>query len=98
MEAEYPDGQRGWNRYLVTHLKYPDDAANKGIQGTVVVEFIVRTNGKVSDVIAISGPEALREESIRVLMESGRWTPAMNHGVKVDSYKKQPFNYVLEVK
>ena len=98
VESDYPGGYKAWVTYLNQHLHYPDEAVNKEIQGDVVVQFIVDTDGHISDVRAISGPSALRAESIRVIRESGHWTPAIQDGRQVKSYKRQPIKYRLEVK
>ena len=95
-EAEYPGGREEWAKYLNTHLHYPDKAVDKEIQGDVVVEFIVGSNGVISDVKAISGPELLRAEAVRIIKESGDWTPARNGNLLVKSYKRQPIKYRLE--
>ena len=97
VEAEYPGGRSEWVKYLGNHLHYPDKAVDKEIQGDVVVQFIVRGDGVISDVKAISGPEVLKAESVRVIKESGVWTPARNGEVLVTSYKRQPIKYRLEV-
>ena len=96
IEADYPGGQKGWYDYLVKNLKYPDAAVHNEVQGEVMVEFIVKKNGLVSDINAVSGPEPLRAESIRIIKESGKWIPAKNNGMAVDSYRRQPINYKLE--
>jgi len=98
IESEYPGGPSAWLRYLNKNFRYPDDAVNNEIQGTVVVQFIVDKEGNVSDVSAISGPEngGLREEAIRVIKKSGKWTPAVQNGRQVKSYKKQPIVFKLE--
>jgi len=95
-EADYPGGQEGWRTYLFKSLHYPQAAIDKGIKGTVVLQFIVAEDGKVSDVKAISGPKELQAESIRVIKESGTWVSAKQNGKKVKSYKRQPITYVLE--
>ena len=98
IESEYPGGPSAWLRYLNKNFRYPDDAVNNEIQGTVVVQFIVDKEGNVSDVQAISGPEngGLREEAVRVIKKSGKWTPAVQNGRQVKSYKKQPIVFKLE--
>jgi periplasmic protein TonB len=98
IESEYPGGSAAWLRYLNKNFRYPDDAVNNEIQGTVVVQFIVDKEGNVSDVNAISGPESggLREEAVRVIKKSGKWTPAVQNGRQVKSYKKQPIVFKLE--
>jgi protein TonB len=71
---------------------------NNEILGTVVVQFIVDKEGNVSDVSAISGPSegGLRDEAVRVIKKSGKWTPAVQNGRQVKSYKKQPIVFKLE--
>ena len=98
IESSFPGGAAAWLRYLNKNLRYPDDAVNNEIQGTVVVQFIVDKEGNVSDVQAISGPEngGLREEAVRVIKKSGKWTPAVQNGRQVKSYKKQPIVFRLE--
>ncbi|MFL5748594.1 MAG: energy transducer TonB, partial [Niastella sp.] len=49
-----------------------------------------------SDVEAISGPNELRAEAVRVIKKSGKWTPAVQNGRQVKSYKKQPIVFRLE--
>jgi len=77
-------------------LKYPQEAQDNEIQGAVVVQFIVDKGGMVSDVEAISGPQELRDEAVRVIKKSGKWTPAVQNGRQVKSYKKQPIVFRLE--
>lgn len=98
IESMFPGGAQAWLRYLNKNLRYPDDAVNNEIQGTVVVQFIVDKEGNVSDVQAISGPDngGLREEAVRVIKKSGKWTPAVQNGRQVKSYKKQPIVFKLE--
>jgi TonB family protein len=95
VEAAYPGGNPAWANYLTKTLKYPEPAEKKKVQGTVIIQFIVDEDGKISSVKAVSGPQELRNESIRVIKESGNWTSAMNNGKKVKSYKKQPVTYRL---
>jgi protein TonB len=96
IESEYPGGAAAWMRYLNRNLRYPQEAIDNEIQGTVIVQFIVDKEGKVSDVEAISGPEELRAEAVRVIKKSGKWTPAVQNGRQVKSYKKQPIVFRLE--
>jgi len=97
VESLYPGGLPAWQRYLNKNLRYPDEAQNNEIQGAVVVQFIVDKDGNVSDVQAVSGPEqgGLREEAVRVIKKSGKWTPAIQNGRQVKSYKKQPITFKL---
>ena len=96
VEADYPGGQSAWQQYLSKNLHYPQEAVNNEIQGDVNVQFVVDRRGIVSQVQATSGPMELRAESIRIIMNSGKWIPASNHGELVNCYKIQPIKYRLE--
>lgn len=98
VESEYPGGQQGWYDYLIKNLKYPQEAIQKQIHGTVIVKFLVRKDGTLAEFEAISGPDELKAASVQVIANSGKWIPAKNNGVSVDSYKEQPINYALEEK
>jgi len=95
IESQYPGGLSAWARFLRRNLQYPQAAADNEVQGTVVVQFIVDREGVVSDVEAVSGPQELRAEAVRVIKKSGKWTPAIQNNIKVKSYKKQPITFML---
>jgi protein TonB len=96
IESEYPGGPSAWQRFLKRNLGFPQEAIDNQIQGPVVVQFIVDTEGNVSNVVAISGPEELRPEAIRVIKKSGKWTPAIQNGRQVKSYKTQSILFRLD--
>ena len=95
IEAQYPGGDSAWGHFLQKNLRYPDDAINNEIHGTVIVQFIVDTAGNISDIQAISGPKkgGVREESVRVITISGKWVPAIQNGKQVRSYKQVPLKF-----
>ena len=95
IESEYPGGPTAWKRFLDRNLRYPPDAVDGGIEGFVTVQFIVDKEGNVSDVEAVSGPQELRAEAMRVIKKSGKWTPAVQNGRHVKSYKKQPIGFKI---
>jgi periplasmic protein TonB len=95
IESSYPGGLEAWRRFLIKTFRYPDLAIANEIQGTVVVQFIVDKEGVVSNVEVLSGPEELRQEAIRVINKSGKWTAAIQNGKPVKSYKRQPIVFKL---
>jgi protein TonB len=95
-ESYFPGGQRAWLSFLQDNLEYPAKAKRKNIQGTVVVQFIVNTDGTISDISAISGPEELKQAAINVIKKSPNWIPAFQKGKNVKSYKKQPVGFALQ--
>jgi protein TonB len=98
IESEYPGSQKAWARFLNRTLgnAYPSDAFEKGIQGTVLIQFVVDIDGTVSNIEALSGPEELREAAINTIKKSGKWIPAIQNGRKVKTYKRQPITFVLQ--
>lgn len=97
IESSYPGGRPAWERFLKRNLHYPQQAQDNEIQGTVIVQFVVDKEGNVSNVIALSGPEDLKAEAVRVIKKSGKWTPAIQNGNQVPSYKKQPIGFTLVI-
>ena len=98
LESEFPGGDRAWNDFLIKNMRYPNDAVKNNIEGVVVVMFIVGKDGEVSNIQVVSGPDegGLREEAIRIIKRSGKWSPAIQFGKYVKSYKRQPFQFKLK--
>jgi TonB family protein len=71
-------------RWVYPYLKYPRYAQENGIQGRVLVDFIVDEKGRVTDVQVSRGVHAsLDEEALRVVSASPKWRPGRRHGKKV---------------
>lgn len=96
IESEFPGGLRAWQDFLHENLSYPRQAVRKNIEGTVILQFIVCTDGTVCDIEAISGPEMLRKTAVDALKNTPNWKPAMQDGRVVKSYKKQPVIFRLK--
>jgi periplasmic protein TonB len=97
VDTAFPGGSHAWLRFLNKTLRYPDNAVNDNIMGTVVVQFTVHADSTVSDVQAISGPTdgGLRKEAARLVGLSGKWIPAVENGVQVSSIKQVPIRFLL---
>jgi TonB family protein len=73
----YRNGEQGLEEYILAGITYPKIAREKSIQGTVLLEFIVETNGFVTGVHALKGVNGgCSEEAIRLMKET-RWNPAV---------------------
>ena len=71
-------------RWVYPYLKYPKYAAENGIQGRVLVEFVVDEKGEVGDVRVVRGIHtSLDEEALRVVSASPKWRPGRQNGKKV---------------
>ena len=80
---EFPGGQEALNRYLVRNIKYPLLAQENGIQGRVVCQFVVNSDGSIVDISVVRGvEESLDKEAIRVIKSMPKWTPGRQGGNK----------------
>jgi TonB family protein len=71
-------------RWVYPYLKYPKYASENGIQGRVLVEFVIDEKGEVGDVRVVRGiHESLDAEAVRVVSASPKWRPGRHHGKKV---------------
>lgn len=79
-----PDPSVFLERWVYPYLKYPAYARENGIQGRVLVEFVVDEKGNVQDVTVVRGVhETLDEEAVRVVAASPKWRPGRQNGKKV---------------
>ena len=81
---EYPGGDQALMEFLSKHIKYPTVAQESGIQGKVILGFVVSKRGKVEDVqILRSLDPNLDKEALRVVKLLGHWIPGEQDGKKV---------------
>ena len=93
------DISRFLEKWVYQYIKYPDSAIRNGIQGKVMVEFIVDKDGKVTDARVVKGvdPE-LDAEAIRVVSASPKWKPGWVKGNKVRTSLTIPVEFRLAKK
>ena len=78
---EYPGGMQAMIEFLQTNMKYPEDAAKQKVEGRVMVQFVVETDGSVSDVhVAKQVFPSLDAEAVRVVQAMPKWTPGKEKG------------------
>ena len=69
------------NAWLASHLNYPAVAAENGVQGKVIVRFVVGKDGSVSQASVLRSVDpALDREALRVVNLMPNWNPGMNNG------------------
>jgi TonB family protein len=79
-----PDPRTFMEKWVYQYLKYPKYAQENGIQGRVLVTFIINEKGEVKDVKVTRGVhDTLDEEAIRVVAASPKWRPGRHRGKKV---------------
>jgi len=78
---EFTGGNSGLMKFIKENLKYPVTAFEKGLEGRVVVYFIVEKNGSLSDIkVTRSVDTDLDKEAIRVVNAMPKWTPGIKDG------------------
>lgn len=77
---QFPGGASELMKWLTKNLKYPSRAQKNGIEGKVVVQFIVNTDGSLSDIqIAQPADPLLNKEALRVMKLMPGWTPGISN-------------------
>ena len=84
-------------KWVYQYLKYPKYAVENGIQGRVLVDFVIDEDGNVKDVkVSRSIHTALDEEAVRVISASPKWRPGRHRGKKVKVALTVPVDFRLE--
>lgn len=94
-QPQFPGGSvNGW---LADHIKYPVVAAENGISGRVVVQFVVERDGSVSQVKVVRGVDpSLDKEAQRVISSMPKWIPGKQNGQAVRSRFTVPVTFRLK--
>jgi len=94
---QFPGGEKGLLDYISHNLKYPIDAQEKGIQGRIIVRFVVTKFGKVENVETIRGLyPSIDKEGARVVSSLPDWKPGEQKGEKVSVYYTLPITFKLD--
>ena len=94
-QPQFPGGSvNGW---LADHIKDPVVAAENGISGRVVVQFVVERDGSVSQVRVVRGVDpSLDKEAQRVISSMPKWIPGKQNGQAVRSRFTVPVTFRLQ--
>ena len=96
-QPSFPGGINAFNTFIVSNLKYPVVAQENGIQGRVVVKFIVEKDGSISNVeVDRSVDPSLDNEAMRVIKNMPKWIPGQINGKAVKVECSYPFVFRLQ--
>jgi len=94
---QFPGGDQALFNFLYENLKYPPEAKAQGIQGKVILRFVVTAEGKVADISLVRKVHPLLdEEAVRVMSSVPDWIPGRQGGQPVDVYYSVPINFSLK--
>ena len=92
----YPGDMTECYMFVARHMHYPEEAAEKGIQGRVLIRFVVEKDGRLTNFEVIETPDPLlSDEALRVLKQMPQWIPAKNKGKDVRCRYSMPIQFRL---
>ena len=96
---QFPGGGEALMKYLATNVHYPEAAEKAGIQGRVIVTFVVGTDGSISDATILKSVDpSLDQEALRLVNSMPNWTPGKQDGKAVRVKYTIPISFALQGK
>lgn len=94
--AQFPGGDAECVKWLSEHIKYPSICVEQGVQGRVIVNFVVNRDGSIVDVKTVRSPDPnLTKEAERVVKLMPKWKPARQGNKTVRSRFTLPVMFRL---
>jgi protein TonB len=94
--AQFPGGDAECFKWLSEHIKYPSICVEQGVQGRVIVNFVVNRDGSIVDVKTVRSPDPnLTKEAERVVKLMPKWKPARQGNKTVRSRFTLPVMFRL---
>jgi periplasmic protein TonB len=94
---EFPGGSDGILKFINENIKYPASAIENGIEGKVILRFVVSTDGSVKRIeILRSIDPVLDQEAIRVISQMPKWKPGKNNGTPAAVWFSVPVTFMIK--
>ena len=94
---QFPGGDEALMKFLSSHINYPPMAAENNVQGKVILQFVVGTDGRVGEVkIARSVDKDLDKEAVRVVKSLPKFIPGRQNGQAVPVWYTLPVSFKLQ--
>jgi TonB family protein len=94
---EFPGGLNACLKFLADHVAYPKEAAEKKIQGRVIVQFVVMKDGSIANARVIRSVDPLLDaEALRVIGLMPKWKPGIQRGQAVNVKFTMPITFRLD--
>lgn len=95
--ASFPGGQTALMQWLGDNIKYPVIAQENGIQGRVIIQFVVSKDGTISDIKIARGVDpSLDREAVRLVGQMPKWIPGRQGGNSVNVRFTLPIVFKLQ--
>ena len=94
---QFPGGNTELLKYISKNVRYPAIAQENGIEGRVIVRFVVEKDGTIGEVQVVKGVDAsLDKEAVRVVKTLPQWVPGKQNGRSVRVWFTLPVTFRLE--
>lgn len=95
--ASFPGGQAALMQWLSNNIRYPVIAQENGIQGRVIIQFVVSRDGTINDIKVLRGVDpSLDREAIRLVEQMPKWIPGRQGGTAVNVRFTLPIVFRLQ--
>ena len=93
-------GDKEMMKYLNDNVVFPKEAEEKGLEGTVYVDFVIAASGSVrevtvTDAVGEDVDQSFRNEAVRVVSSMPKWVPGRQNGKPVDVNYSLPITFQL---
>ena len=96
---QYPGGPQALFEFLSQNVQYPKEAAKAGIQGRVIVTFVVEKDGSICESKVVKSVDpSLDAEALRVINAMPNWKPGKQNGKEVRVKYTVPVAFMLQGK
>ena len=93
---KFPGGMEALNTYLRNNIRYPQEAQKAGIQGRVIIQFIVSKDGSITDAEVVESVDPqLDAEGLRLIKNMPRWKPGMRKGQAIRVKQTLPIRFAF---
>lgn len=94
--AEFPGGEKAMYEFIAKNLVYPESAMENGVEGKVIVEFVITADGSVTNpkIVRKIDPD-LEDAAIKVIMKMPKWKPALLSGKPVASTTRASVSFKM---
>lgn len=94
---EFPGGMAECMKFLSKNIKYPNIAQENGVQGRVIVQFVVNKDGTIVDPVVVRSVDPyLDKEALRVIKAMPKWKPGKQRGKAVRVKYTVPVTFRLQ--
>lgn len=95
-EPTFPGGQEALFNYVEKNLEYSEEARKQEINGTMIIQFVVETDGSLSHLLLLNGLDPLLDDSaMEMIANMPKWKPALRDGKVAKVVYQLPIKFQL---